>query len=145
MENHIGTFALLLPLALAGVGSALAAEDDAATCSEATLRGTYLFSLVGFTVGQGPFAIGGQDVYDGHGNARAVFTSSTNGRITSFIRTTGKYTVNPDCTGSVSFSDGTTDDLFVAPDGSQLVFVQTNPGSVRAGSEQRVTARRVGG
>src|SRR3954451_13182645 len=46
MRNHVGTFALLLPLALAGAGSALAAEagavpDAPATCSEATLRGMY--------------------------------------------------------------------------------------------------------
>jgi hypothetical protein len=66
-----------------------------------------------------------------------------NGRITSFIRTTGKYTVNPDCTGSVSFSGGTTGDLFIAPDGSQYVFVHTNPGTVAAELDQRVTARRV--
>ena len=153
MKNHVGALVLLMPLALTGAGSALAAEDNAATgaaaatCSEATLRGTYLFSFVGFTVsgtGHGPFAIGGQDVYDGHGHVRSVFTSSTNGKITRFIRTTGKYTVNPDCTGSVSFSGGTTTgDLFIAPDGSQYVFVHTNPGTVAAELDQRVTARRV--
>jgi hypothetical protein len=84
-------------------------------------------------------------VFDGHGHQRGVLTVSANGKITRFIHDTGEYTVNPDCTGSVSFSDGTTGDLFAAPDGSQLVFVQTNPGSVRAGSDQRVTARRLGG
>ena len=76
---------------------------------------------------------------------RGVITVSESGNITRFIRSTGKYTINPDCTGSVIFSAGTTGDLFVAPDGSQLVFVQTNPGNVRAGSEQRVMARRIGG
>jgi hypothetical protein len=115
MKNHVGALVLLMPLALTGAGSALAAEDNAATgaaaatCTKATLRGTYLFSLVGFTVsgtGRGPFALGGQDVYDGHGHVRSVFTSSTNGKITRFIRTTGEYTVNPDCTGLVSFSGG---------------------------------------
>jgi hypothetical protein len=148
MKSRSGAFALLLPLTLAGAGSALATDAGAATCSEATLSGTYLFAHEGFTVsgkGQGPFAIAGQDVFDGHGKQRGVITVSANGKITRYIHSTGKYTVNPDCTGSVSFSDGTTGDLFVAPDGSQLVFVQTNPGNVRAGSEQRVTARRVGG
>ena len=147
MKNRTGTLTLLLALPLAGAGNAFAAEDSAAKCSEATLRGTYLFSLVGFTVtgtGSGPFAIGGQDVYDGHGHVRSVFTSSTNGKITRFIRSTGNYTVNPDCTGSVSFSGGTTTgDLFIAPDGSQYVFVHTNPGTVAAELDQRVTARRV--
>ena len=147
MKNRIGLLTLLLALPLAGAGNAFAAEDSAARCSEATLRGTYLFSLVGFTVtgtGSDPFAIGGQDVYDGHGHVRSVFTSSTNGQITRFIRSTGNYTVNPDCTGSVSFSGGTTTgDLFIAPDGSQYVFVHTNPGTVAAELDQRVTARRV--
>jgi hypothetical protein len=152
MKNHIGAFALLLPLALAGVGSALAAEDDAATdaaaktCSEATLHGTYLFADEGTTVSgrsHGPFAIGGQDVFDGHGNVRTVFTLSTNGKITRFIHDTGKYNVNPDCTGSIRFSGGITGDLFAAPDGSQFAFVQTNPGTVQAGFDQRV-ARRAG-
>lgn len=147
MKNRIGLLTLLLALPLAGAGNAFAAEDSAARCSEATLRGTYLFSLVGFTVtgtGSDPFAIGGQDVYDGHGHVRSVFTSSTNGKITRFIRSTGNYTVNPDCTGSVSFSGGTTTgDLFIAPDGSQYVFVHTNPGTVAAELDQRVTARRV--
>jgi hypothetical protein len=103
---------------------------------------------VGFTVSgtdRGPFAIGGQDVYDGHGHVRSVFTLSTNGKITRFVRTSGRYTVNSDCTGSVSFSGGTTTgDLFIAPDGSQYVFVHTNPGTVAAELDQRVTAHRVG-
>ena len=50
--------------------------------------------------------------------------------------------VNP--AGSVSYADGTRYDQFVAPDGSQIAFVQTNPGTVAAGFEPRVTARRVG-
>jgi hypothetical protein len=153
MKNHISTFALLLPLALAGVGSALAAEDDAATdaaaqtCSKATLHGTYLFAYQGFTVSgkdRGPFAVAGSEVFDGLGNVRSVSTFSVNGKITSFERTTGRYTVNADCTGSTIYADGTRYDDFIAPDGSIHVFVQTNPGTVAAAFEPRVTARRVG-
>jgi hypothetical protein len=153
MKNHIGAFALLLPLALAGAVSALAAEDDAVTgaaaakCSEATLRGTYLFAYQGFTVSgkdRGPFAVAGYEVYDGLGNSSSVSTFSTNGKITQLARVNGRYTVNADCTGSTIYSDGTRYDDFIAPDGSIHVFVQTNPGTVAAGFEPRVTARRVG-
>ena len=152
MKNHIGMFALLLPLALAGVGSALAAEDDAATdaapakCSQATLHGTYLFAYQGFTVSgndQGPFAVAGSEVYDGLGNVRSVSTFSVNGKITQIARIDGRYTVNADCTGSTIYSDGTSYDDFIAPDGSIHVFVQTNPGTVAAGFEPRAIARRV--
>ena len=153
MKNHIGTFALLLPLALAGVGSALAAEDDAATdaaaqtCSEATLHGTYLFAYQGFTVSgndQGPFAVAGSEVFDGLGNVRSVSTFNVNGKITQLARVDGRYTVNADCTGSTIYSDGTRYDDFIAPDGSIHVFVQTNPERiVAAGFEPRAMARRV--
>src|SRR5690348_17169731 len=80
MKSHVSMFALLLPLALAGAGSALAADagataDTPATCSEATLRGTYLFATNGFNVGgkfKGPFAAGGYEVHDGHGHTRQI-------------------------------------------------------------------------
>jgi hypothetical protein len=153
MRVHIAAVATLLPLTLTGAGGVLAAETGAAPdaaaakCSEATLRGTYLFSVEGTTVagkGKGPFAVGGSEVFDGHGNSRLVLTSSTNGKISRFTRLTGKTTINADCTGTSTYSDGTTIDDFIAPDGSAFVIVQTNPGTVVAGSEQRVTARKVG-
>jgi hypothetical protein len=153
MKNHIGAFALLLPLAFTGVGSAFAAEDGvenstaAAKCSNATLRGTYLFAYEGFTVSgkdRGPFAVAGYETFDGRGNIRSVNTFSLNGKITRFARIPGKYTINPDCTGTSSYTDGSRYDQFVAPDGSQFVFVQTNPGTVAATFEPRATAHRVG-
>jgi hypothetical protein len=153
MKNRIGTFTLLLALALAGAGNAFAAEDStapdaaAARCSEATLHGTYLFANDGLIVSgndRGPFANAGMDVYDGNGHVREVYTLSVNGKISRFIRVTGTYTVNSDCTGTARYSDGTRYDQFIAPDGSQIVFVQTNRGTVVAASELRVTARRVG-
>src|SRR5690348_16131577 len=108
MKNHVGTLALSLPLVLAGAGSALAAEAGAASaapvqCSDATLRGTYLFATNGFNVGgtsKGPFAAAAYEVYDGHGHVRDVVSFSINGKITQFDRVTGKVTVNADCTAT---------------------------------------------
>lgn len=143
MKTSIGALVLLGPLTLAGAGGALAAE----ACSEATLHGTYLFAHDGFRVtanGRHPFAIAGQDVYDGHGHQRGIITVSENGRITKLIRDTGVYTIRPNCIGSVRFSGGTTANLFIAPDGSQIAFIETNPGSVRAGPEQRVSTSLTG-
>src|SRR3954471_15730862 len=131
MKNHVRTFALSLPLVLAGAGSALAAEAGAAsdtpvTCSEATLRGTYLFATNGLTVhgkSQVPFAASGYEVYDGHGHVRDVVsfsvngkitrrqhltgTYTVNGKITRRQHLTGTYTVNADCTGTATYADGT--------------------------------------
>ena len=151
MKNHIGTFILLLALALAGAGNAFAAEDStapdaaAARCSEATLHGTYLFANDGLALSGNDrvqFATAGVDVYDGNGHIRSVYTLSINGKISRFS-TTGTYTVKSDCTGTARYLDGTRFDQFVAPDGSQIVFVGTNPGTVVAASKSRVTARRV--
>src|SRR4051794_14170871 len=111
MKNHVRTFALSLPLVLAGAGSALAAEAGAAadapvTCSEATLRGTYLFATNGLTVhgkNQVPFAASGYEVYDGHGHVKDTVSFSVNGKITRHQRLTGTYTVNADCTGTATY------------------------------------------
>jgi hypothetical protein len=143
MKNYVSAFALLLPLALAGVGSALAAEE----CSVATLKGTYLYAYEGFTIEgntKGPFAVAGSEVFDGQGNVRSISTVSTNGKIDRNVRIDGEYVVNADCTSTASYSDGTNYDQFLSPDGSTFVLVQTNPGTVAAGFEPRATAQRVG-
>ena len=152
MKNRIGTFTLLLTLALTGAGNAFAAEDSAALgaaaagCSEATVHGRYLFAYDGLVVSgpnRGPFATAGVDVYDGNGHVRSVYTLSGNGKIIRF-NVTGTYTVKSDCTGTARYSDGSHFDQFVAPDGSQIVFIQTNRGTVDAATESRVAAQKVG-
>jgi hypothetical protein len=161
MKNHIGAFALLLPLALVGVACALPAKDDAAPrptaegdiaigtapaeCSLATLHGTYLFAYDGVRIegdSRDPFAVAGFEVYDGRGNMRSVTTSSSKKGIDRHVDTGATYTVNANCTGIVQYSDGPRYDLFIAPDGTTFVFIQTNPGTVGAGFEPRVTAQR---
>jgi hypothetical protein len=162
MKNHSGAFALLLAWALIGVGCALPAKDDAAPattaegditigttpaeCTLATLHGTYLFAYDGVRIegnSRDPFAVAGFEAYDGRGNLRIVTTSSSNKGIDRNVNSGGTYTVNADCTGIVQYSDGTRYDLFIAPDGHTFVFIQTNPGTVGAGFEPRVTAQRV--
>ena len=147
MKNHIGMFAVALPLALAGVGSALAAETGAAQCSAATLHGRYLFSYQGITVtgpeaDRGPFAVAGFEVFDGKGNIRGFYTLSVNGKISKRVASTGTYTVQSNCIGSASYSDGTHEDQYLAPDGSSFVFISVDRGTVATGFEPR--ARRVG-
>ena len=73
---------------------------------------------------------------------RSVVTTSTGGTVDRNVRTPGRYTVEADCTGTVTYADGTSYDLFPAADGSSFVFVQTNPALVAAGFEPRAT--RVG-
>jgi hypothetical protein len=74
-----------------------------------------------------------------------VFSANLNGKIIRNETLTGTYSVKADCTSTVSYADGTRYDTFIAPDGSQLTFVQTKPSEfVTAGFEPRGTAKRVG-
>jgi Lipocalin-like domain len=123
-------------------------ENAGAKCSEATLDGRYLFGYDGFVVKGNekvPFAIAGYEVFDGNGHVKGVATTNENGKVTRNEPFSGTYTVKEDCTGTVRYTDGTQYDQFIAPDGSQLTFVQTKPSEfVTAAFELRGSAKRVG-
>ena len=143
----VGAAALLTP-----VGAGYAKDEDAsssrAKCSVATLEGTYLFAQNGVEIKgneQRPFAIAGYDVFDGNGKVKGHATTNFNGKITrSKEPLPGTYTVKANCTGTLTFRDGTRYDIFIAPDGSMFTFVHTNPELVSASFEQRGSAKRVG-
>jgi hypothetical protein len=111
-----------------------------ATCSLATLHGTYNFATESVsTPGSVPFAYAGFVTYDGKGGVSEVYTISFNGTVSRSVSETGRYTVNPDCTGS-EVDSGAGDigtqhyDEFLSPDGSQFAYIQTDSGVVSAGT-----------
>jgi len=136
------------------VGTGYAKDEDqtaGAKCSEATLDGTYLFAFDGVEIkgkDQRPFALAGYDVFDGNGEVTGPASGNFNGETFRNERSSGTYTVKANCTGTVTFTEGTAAgthyDLFIAPDGSTYTFVRTNPEFVTAGFELRGTAKRVG-
>jgi hypothetical protein len=148
---NIGTMRAGLLLGLGYLGLQLGHPQSAMAqpeCSEATLRGTYIYSYDGFTVGKGgeqrPFAFSGIESYDGAGTMTGIFSVSTNGVIDEDVLYTGTYTVNADCTGELTLVDpvfGETHyDQFVDPSGDEFRFVQTDEGVVASGSGRRVSA-----
>jgi hypothetical protein len=151
-----GGLALILLVVGAGalttVGAGYAKDEEAsssAKCSEATLHGTYPFAFDGVEVkgnnDQVPFAIAGYAVFDGNGKEKGVASSNFNGEVTRKEPISGTYTVKGDCTGTLTFADGSQIDLFIAPDGSMFTFVQTKPSElVGSGFQPRGTAKRVG-
>jgi hypothetical protein len=143
----VGVVGLLGVLAL-GTGFANDEKAARAKCSEATLHGTYLFAQNGVEIkgnDQRPFAIAGYDVFDGNGEVKGHASANFNGKITrSKEPLPGTYTVKANCTGTLTFTNGTRYDIFIAPDGSMFTFVHTNPELVSSGFEQRGTAKRVG-
>jgi hypothetical protein len=136
--------------ALPTVGAGYAKDENAsrAKCSEATLKGTYLFAQNGVEIKgdeQRPVAIAGYDVFDGNGEVKGVDSGNFNGEVFRNDRFTGTYTVKANCTGTATYSDGTRYDQFIAPDGSILTFVLTKPSEgVTSAFELQVTAKRVG-
>jgi hypothetical protein len=137
--------------ALTTVGAGYAKDEDTARakCSVATLRGTYLFAFNGVEITgnneQVPFAIAGYAVFDGNGKEKGVASSNFNGEVSRKEPVSATYTVKADCTGTVTYRDGSHIDVFIAPDGSMFTFVQTKPSElVGSGFEPRGTAKRVG-
>jgi hypothetical protein len=145
-----GGVALILLLvvgvaALTTVGAGYAKDEDAssrAKCSVATLEGTYLFAQNGVEIkgnDQRPFAIAGYDVFDGNGEVKGLASANFNGKISRKEPLPGTYTVKANCTGTLTFTNGTRYDIFIAPDGSMFTFVHTNPELVSASFEVRGT------
>ena len=135
-------------LTTGGVGYAKDENASRVKCSEATLKGTYLFAQNGVRIKgneQRPFALAGFDVFDGQGEVKGVASGNFNGEVFRNDRFTGTYTVKADCTGTLTTRDGaaTHGDLFIAPDGSKYAFVRTDPEDVAAGIDEQVTAKRV--
>ena len=154
--NRRGLWAAGVLLLLVGVVGVMAIgtgyakdESEAAKCSEATLDGTYLFAADGVAIKgneQLPFAYAGYEVFDGQGKVNQVYTLNINGKkVIRNDRISGTYSVEADCTGTATYADGTREDHFIAPDGSEFTFVQTHPKSiVTASFEPRGSAKRVG-
>jgi hypothetical protein len=115
-------------------------------CTVKTLEGNYIYAQDGFNVeGQTakhrtPFAQSGKEFFDGAGKMSGVFTASLHGQIVRG-NYAGTYTVNADCTGTVTFTDNAGQtfhfDVFIADGGKEFAFIQTDAGVVTAAYERK--------
>jgi hypothetical protein len=113
-------------------------------CSAETIRGEYRFHASGYNLVSGvplPKAIIETIVFDGLGNVTTPAVSlSINGTIIQPPQgSPGVYTVDADCTGTLTFADGPKFDLQVTPNGKQINMLQTNPNTVLQGTAQSVS------
>ena len=92
----------------------------------ATLHGTYVVSGAGTAVGVGSITAVGLHTWDGQGNTVATYTVSVNGNIYPGVTVTGSYSVNPDCTGSLTESDGSHYNFVVSPNGNSATWIRTD-------------------
>jgi hypothetical protein len=129
-----------------GTSETARAQIPAQTCGVQTLHGLYLFATHGWNIVNGvaqPKAIVEGIHFNGDGTLSSPFaTVSINGFIIHSSAAAGSYTVDPDCTGTLTFTGGPSFDIFVDPrGGKQLWMIQTGgPGpAVFEGTATRVS------
>src|SRR5205823_9396386 len=113
-----------------GTSSAARADGRPLGCGEYTLHGSYVFTAHGWNIVGGvaqPKAIVEGIDFNGDGTLVSPFaTVSINGFIVHSAASAGSYTVDPDCTGTLTFTGGPSFDIFVDPrGGKQLWLIQT--------------------
>jgi hypothetical protein len=111
-------------------------------CSNATLHGSFGFTVTGFSFSApppfaGPFGQVGRQTFDGNGITAATATTSANGNVVS-VTLEGTYTVNPDCTGSFTitiFPLGLTQHInfVIDDDGLEFRAISADPGDILTG------------
>lgn len=135
----------LLGAGLMAVDQASAGQHDA-RCSLATLKGLYMFAQSGYQSVNGtlvPLGVTGKGVFHGNGAIDTLATLSVGGSIVPDDAAPGTYTLNSNCTGTVTvhMTPPTPDvhlDIFVAPDGEEIFAIETDAGTVLSGTEHRV-------
>jgi hypothetical protein len=119
---------LALGVLVALVPAAHAAEH----CTAAMVKGHYGFTFSGFTQDANgnnlPLAGTGTSTSDGQENISATINASFNGSFETFPYT-GTYVVNPDCSTSVTSTNGNANfSGVVIRGGAEILAVATNPG-----------------
>ncbi len=119
------------------VPNAQAGEDK--ECSNATLQGSFGFTVTGSNVDvppfNGPFGQVGRQTFDGKGNTDGTATTSVNGTIVPVTFAGSTYAVNPDCTSSMTLiiePVGLTGhvDFVIDDDGAEFRAIGADSGSV---------------
>jgi hypothetical protein len=140
-------FLALLTLALAS-SSSMAAHDR--ECTNSSIKGSYAFTIRGqiFTP-NGPVVVDGiaKTTFDGNGNLTQVDAVAANGIALQLWRAgTGSYTVNSDCTGTMTLLNPDQPPLhlaiLVSDSGNLIHTVVIDPGFAVTSDAERVLSRK---
>ncbi|MCC5607930.1 hypothetical protein LC612_14320 [Nostoc sp. CHAB 5834] len=99
------------------------------SCNNATIKGNYGSTFSGTAIGF-PVAGVGLVKVDGRGNFQGTQTSSANGSVTKNQTNSGTYSVKPDCTVQIVYTDGTTSSGTIVDGGKEIFLLQTDSGTV---------------
>jgi hypothetical protein len=116
-------------------------QARARVCSPGTMRGTHGYSYQGAVMGSAIAAVG-PITFDGEGNLAATYSVSLGGQ-TFQGAFTGTYTVNADCTGTVTLllpmlgltSNGS---FVIVDNGKETFFTGTDSGVTVSGATKRL-------
>lgn len=130
MNYSKGSFVfLIMAVSITGVPAA-----SAATCSNASINGTYGILSTGLDGSLQPATGINQVTVDGNGNATGVATKSLNGTIVQYTFT-GTYQINKNCTGKAAWTNQdkqTEHDNIYLNSGNQGAFlIQTDSNHVQ--------------
>jgi len=136
----------LLTLVVVGSQSLTA---HASSCSNGTIRGSYAFTIHGqvFLPNGSTLLIDGlaKTTFDGNGNLTQLDAIAVNGNVApGWASNTGTYSVNPDCTGTFTVTNGNQPpvhlQMIVAQSGNTIHDMVIDPGIATTAEAERVHA-----
>jgi hypothetical protein len=134
----------LLTLVVVGFQSSTA---HASACSNSTIRGSYAFTIHGqvFLPDGSTLLIDGlaKTTFDGKGNLTQLDAVAANGNVApGWASNTGTYSVNPDCTGTFTVTNGNQPpvhlQMIVAQSGNTIHDMVIDPGFATTAEGERV-------
>jgi len=144
MKFRISLFILTLALA---ASSTLTAHARA--CSNSTIRGSYAYTIHGqvFLPDGSTLLIDGlaKTTFDGKGNLTELDAVAANGNVApGWASNTGTYSVNSDCTGTVTVANGNQPpihlQMLVGQSGNTIHEMVIDPGFATTADGERVQA-----
>ena len=132
-------------LVLLGVGYIFEEQADASSdnCTLKSVKGAFGATFTGTITAPeqiaGPYAAASRIVCDGKGGCHGEGTQSFNGVIVPLVDMGATYTVNPDCTGSITVNLGGGQNpihfnFIIVNRGKELRSIQTDDGTVITGN-----------
>ena len=139
---------LAVTMTLGTPATARAAADGGRVCSVGMLKGLYLWTFDAYENFNGnfaPVAVMQGLRFNGDGTTFNTFGTVNIGGTIIFDATgaSGTYTVNPDCTGTLSPAPGIapTFNIYVGPGAKQVWTIQTSPDSLAPGVSRGTATR----
>ncbi|SEB25579.1 hypothetical protein [Variovorax sp. YR216] len=132
-KTWTGAALAISAIAWSAPGLADDGRDGPQQCSLRTLDGSYVLAASGFAIPVGggavPRAIIEQIDFNGEGSASSPNSIiSANGAIVRSVGTTAaSYTLDRDCTGLITFANGPTHGIYMAPNGDKGWTIMTAP------------------